>query len=274
MNRRGWRHFGPERVIENPYYRDIRSAVREQTVRQRVAMGLLFVCVVVTVILILLFQPALQIRSVTIDGTQRSFVEPVRAAVTQTLSQKRWGIIPNSHYLFYPRTQIEQQIQSIVYAQDVRIVPQWRGKLQITITPYPITLYWQSKGNYFSVNRKGYITEQIPKIEEWGTIVEDVGREAAIGTQIIQTGQVDQILEITDGLKKAFALQPGYVFLSSTDPDVIQVKLNDVLITFDMQSNVQAQILRFKIFVDSKGVGLLKERHFVDLRFKEKIYYE
>ncbi len=274
MKHRGWKHFGSERVVENPYYHDIRSAVAQQSVRQRVAGYLLGGFGTITLMLIIFFHPILRIRSLSVSGAQRSFIPQVQQSVETILSKKQWGIVPNNHYFFYPKTEIEQAIQTIVYAQDINVSPQWGGILSIQITPYPITLYWHSQGQYYTVNKLGIITEQIPKIEQASVIVEDIGRAVAIGKQIISADQVDWILGLVGGLNTSMSVQPDRLILSTTDPTIVQMNLYELQITFDMQQPVGPQILRFKVFLDSKPQSFRQERHFIDLRFKEKIYYE
>lgn len=273
--RRGWKHYGQSAVSKNPYFSEINDRVATQYSRTRYAQWLGGSFVVIGFLLALFFHPAFRIHTVRIEGIDPIFIPEIQNSVQQILNSHRYKIIPNNHYLFYPATILHNTIAQVLYAKQISINPQWGRVLAITIIPYPTVLFWKAGDAFYAINHQGIITEQIPKIEHINEsiIIEDSAREVHIGQSIMNPEMVEWIIQADTAVHAQLNQNIKYVFLSLNHPEIVQIQLKQLSLTFDINNPVEAQILRLKIFLGSKP-SILNEKHAIDLRFKEKIYYQ
>ncbi len=275
MMRRGWKHYGQSAVSKNPYFSEINDRVAAQYSRTRYAQWLGGSFIVVGLMLGLFLHPAFRISTVSIRGIDPVFIPEIQKSIEQILNSHQYTIIPNNHYLFYPSTIIHNTIAQVIYAKQILINPQWGRVLAIDITPYPMVLFWKSGDALYAINHQGIITEQIPKIEQLtdAIIIEDSAREVRIGQSIMSSQIVEWITQADSIVHAQLNQNIQYVFLSLNHPQIVQIQLKQLSLTFDINDPVEAQILRLKIFLGSKP-SILNEKHSIDLRFKEKIYYQ
>jgi len=273
--RRGWKHYGAGSVSKNPYYAEINDRIAVQSSRVQLAKWLGGFFLILGFGGIVFFHPTLRIRAVQITGVETVFVPQIQEAVTNILQQYRLKIFPNNHYLFYPEALLRNTIIQTIYAENISIKPQWGGVLAIDIQSYPTALFWKVGDTYYAINHQGFITEQIPKIDtiQDAVIIEDSGRSPQIGTLITTTEVVNWVLEANTAIKTHLNQSIQGVYLSLNHPEIVQIQIKQLLITLNREDPAEAQILRLKIFLGSKPPIMIDEKHTIDLRFKEKIYY-
>ncbi len=274
MMRRGWKHYGPAAVSKNPYFSEMNDRITKQTNRVRFAQWLLGIFGVLGVGGVIMLHPALRMHTITITGVDAVFVPQIESSVSQILQQHRFKLLPNNHYLFYPEALLQNSIAQTIYAEHITIRPQWGGILTIAIQAYPTALFWKAGDRYFAINHQGIITEQIPKISNpnEAVVIEDSARETHVGQSIIESKTVDWLILANTVIKNDLNQIIDRVYLSLNHPEIIQIQMKQLVVTLNSQDDVEAQILRLKIFLGSKP-SIVDEKHTIDLRFKEKIYY-
>jgi len=278
MNQRGWKHFGTKSLPQNTYHSKERAITQKHVDRSWKARLLAGIFVSVGAMLTLLYHPFFSIQTVMIEGVESIPSATIKTVVERTLHGKQLSIIPRNNIFFLERSAIRAAVEEFLIPETITITPQWGKVLSIRITEYPIVVYWKEGSNKYSMNEKGFITEQIPNTysipKEGVIIIEDAARTVRIGSQILNSEQVVWLLRVTKLLKDQLNILPVAVIVSQTHSEIVQMRLERLDLTLTFNDTPEAQILRLKVLTDSKPALLTDTtRHTIDLRFGEKVYY-
>lgn len=281
MDQRGWKHFGARSLPENIYYRQERQQTHEHSLRSTFARVLVGFFVISGLIISVLYNPLFFVKTVRVEGVTSLPSEMLEKNIFTQLEGNRFGVVPKKNIFFIERKKIEEKIKEFVIPKELLITAEWGNVLEVKIQEYPIVLYWRESATMYSMNELGYITEQIPnthKISPESITVEDSARSVGIGKQILTANQVRWLLNASGAIKKHIQMPITKIIVSQTHPSIVNLTLNgtiDIVATID--DSPEPQILRFKALRDSKPSLIpanQKQRHTIDLRFGEKIYYK
>jgi len=281
MDQRGWKHYGTRSLPENTYYRQERQDTKDQTQRSTLAHALIGVFTLVGLMISVLYNPFFFIKTVRVTGVESLPPEVIEKNISTQLEGYRFGVVPRKNIFFIDRKKIEDSVKQFLIPQELSITAQWGNVLEVKIHEYPIVLYWRDGGTIYSMNELGYITEQIPNthsISQGGVIVEDSGRSVSIGKQILHPNQVQWLLAISEAVKQHIQIPIAKIIVSQTHPAIVDLTLNDTIdVVATIDDPPEPQILRLKALMDTKPSLMpanQKQRHTIDLRFGEKIYYK
>ena len=281
MDQRGWKHYGTRSLPENTYYRQARQETQQHSQRSTFAHALIGVFALSGLVISVLYNPFFFIKAVRVTGVESLPPEIIEKNISAQLEGYRFGVVPRKNIFFIDRKKIEGGVKQFVIPEELTITAQWGNVLEVKIHEYPIVVYWRDGGTIYSMNELGYITEQIPNthtVSQGSVTVEDSGRAVGIGKQILNPNQVQWLLAISEAVKRHIQIPITKIVVSQTHPSIVDLTLNntiDVVATVD--DPPEPQILRLKALMDSKPSFIpanQKQRHTIDLRFGEKIYYK
>lgn len=231
--------------------------------------------------LIVVWQPALRVSTVTVDGTDASAIE---TATKADLAGTRYLIVPKNSIFFIPERELRASLLAhFPEAEAVSIRPQGLMTLSIHVTPRATVLWWcgttvSDMPTCYQADASGLIFASVPYDESTATssylllyapLAKDVGDASPLGSTVANASVLPGLIEFVKAMRSLGANVVSVVIRS--DEADLYTSAN-TRITYVMGREKQAAGLAASAFptLNLNDGSLL----YVDLRFDNKVFFK
>lgn len=274
-----------EKRFSNPFFRNKKNKIKSPLPRLPFKIKLIVFSVLLLIIFLFYFlflSQIFSIKNIIVNGSlfRVSSDELSKIAWNQT-REGRYLIMPQSNIFIFNAGELENKLISQYNFKKVSINKIFFNKnININIEEKIITLIWNEGDKYYNIDSEGNIISEINSLEikvgEY-PIVYNQG-DSKINNNIIDLNNSDiaAINFLFDEFRKNNPINELIEkFMIDQNVNTVKIKISSgPEIYFNSQEDIKAQLDRLAVLKKEKLENNFKTLEYIDLRFKERIYYQ
>lgn len=261
--------------LKNPFFR-IKKKSRPSVFRWKLLLVLLFIIFIVWLIW---FSPLFRLREVRIEGAQRVNQQAIQEIVWQQADQKRFLVFSQKNLFVLDKPELINKINSSFNFASLEIRhSSLRGRVVIKLSERSYAFIWQEGETYYFSDQEGSLIKDEPVSDEKKQqylIIEN-----RTGHSLIQDNSLDLdesylpfILKISEEIKKYPDLKVKKYFIDN-ELNTIKISLEGPEIYFSTREEALGQLNKLLVVKRETIKEAFDKLKYIDLRYKDKVYYQ
>jgi len=234
-------------------------------------------------IIYLLNHDSVQVKEIKISDTTNIESEKMISIITEVTSQKYFGLISKNNIFFLPIFEIEEKLKNDFKAiEKIKIKRDFSRNMNVSLQEYKPVALWcgdslQAKKDLcYLMDSRGYIfsmdnTIDLTVFPKFYGKLESVD---IVDSFYTDTKTIELILNFIKGLEE---MNIPTLFIETEDFETFAIKTTVGPYIFIEKNNKTSQILEnLKIAIAQEDINKaqLKNLHYIDLRFSDKVFYK
>lgn len=258
------------------------SRLKARKRRRRVRLLLAFVallCVLCAAFVAAAHIPALQVRAVTVSGTETLSSSTVRAFVEERIAGNYLWVLPKRNIFLYPRQEINQELLAafpVLASADVH-AGDFHTIAAAVVERSPRALWCVEQGNCLFMDENGVVYAPAPIFSE-PVYISYYGPTSGLTLpkQYLTEAEFQNLSALIDtiALKLHDEQVLGVVVDASRDVRVEFSSGFKILFALNTASGDTFERLTLALLADPVKTHPLSDFEYIDLRFGDKVYYK
>lgn len=233
---------------------------------------------------------ALQVKQITITGTEQLSQDQVMAVINAQLDQRRIGMLPQRNLIWFDVDAAVKALREKFSLEAVAIQRHWPGRLEVEIREPAATLIWVTGSESFEVKRSGEVLRPVSTreaIQEQGSLRLLRPQAASQGTpiiydlsntpipanqQVVGESQVTFFLDLSKQISDVLETSPAHYRYQKSDRTVEVVTQGGWRIIVGTDRSIEQQVSALNTVLES-AIKNQSSLDYVDVRFGGKVYY-
>ncbi|MDD4332855.1 MAG: cell division protein FtsQ/DivIB [Patescibacteria group bacterium] len=277
VNKRGKR-------FENPFFHNKKTKFASSLPKFSVKIKLIFFLILLLAIFIfyfLFFSNFLSIKSISINNSLlRVNSDEILNIAWSQVGERRYAIMPQDNIFVFNTNKLANDLAAQYNFKNVSAHKNLiKRSIVIKVEEKIIILIWNEGDKYYNIDSEGNIINEINSLEikvgEYPIVYNQGGSK--INNNKIDLNNTD-IVAITYLFNEFQKINPINEtiekFIIDQNVNTVKIKINNgPEIYFNSQEDIKSQLDRLVILRKEKLENNFKNLKYIDLRFKERVYY-
>ena len=219
---------------------------------------LIFLIILALLIYFLFFSSFFKISQVTCKGL--------------SLEDEDLAKIKGQNILLFRSGQLKKEISAkYPYISDVRVVKGLPETLKIIITQYQPAMIWQSSGNLYLVNEKGFVFNEVSGETDLPIVKDTKDLPVEPGQQVTSVNLIDFVRQLTYRFPEVVGFKIAYFEIEETIFQINALTERGWLIKFETTREAEDQLEDLKQFLAEHEAEVSQ---YIDVRVEGKVFFK
>lgn len=215
---------------------------------------------------LLIFSPLLWIKTIEVTGAKTISQSDVSDLIDRA-SESHFGPLRSQSTLLINKADLTRQVKDAYRdAAKVEVTTHWPSKLTVALTERQSTLLWQSRENYYLVDRQGIAFQKSDKRTDLVAVEDSTGLPVEVGKQVVGSKFIRVLEDIQRGMTAAGIKVVSFRIPESTF-EVQAITDQGYFALFDASRSIDFQVDALK-----RAVPQGKPHEYADLRVPGRVY--
>lgn len=269
----------------NPYFRS-RSADRVALSRVKNSAAripfriwvylILFVLTMLAVGWLVCLSPFLTIKYIDISEANEGRIQAIERFAWEQTEQSRFWFFSQSHLLLFNSEMFKKRLSEDYVFNDVRIQKKLPNTIKITVAEKNPVATWFEGDVYYVIDSEGWILDSVEGPKEGLVAINNNGQPKLNNKRLEgQEGLIKASLELKTSLDSNFSyLNLSQIVITHERNTVSLVLKEGVIIYFTIEEPIAVQLDRLDILIKGQLASQLSRISYIDLRFRDRVYYK
>jgi cell division protein FtsQ len=220
-----------------------------------------------------------KIKIIDIDnGGDTNIGEDIKNLAWKQTEDSRFLLGRQNNIFLFNKNSLREEIDSRFSLLDVKITKKFPNKIKISLAEKKYLFIWLEDGKYYCLGAEGEIVSEI-NIEKLPSLflplIENRGNNKIFENKIgFDKKYLVYIDQIRNQLSNDNKIAPEFFILDDLNTVKFKIKQGRVIIYLNPNEDLNSQINKLNALINEKLNDDYKNKEYIDLRYKDKLYYK
>jgi len=237
---------------------------------------ILFVLTMLALGWLVCLSPFLTIKYVDISEANEGRIQTIERLAWEQTEQSRLWFFSQSHLLLFDSEMFKKRLSEEYVFNEVRIQKKLPNTIKIIVTEKNPVATWFESDMYYVIDSEGWVVDSAIGPLEGLVAINNNGQPKLNNKRLEgQEGLIKASLELKASLDSNFSyLNVAQIVITHERNTISLVLKEGVIIYFTIEEPISVQLERLDILVKGQLASKLSRISYIDLRFRDRVYYK